>query len=93
MYANYTFYRWAGTDRMSKEVEERRVSREEAADELQKIADALRADDTLDMTINNRTIHLSPADEIAVEVSVHEKSSLLRGNREGVTVKLDWKPQ
>lgn len=77
---------------MPKELEERDVSREEAAEQLQEIAAALRTGDTMDIAINNRTIHLSPSETVALEVGVREKSTLLRGNREGITIEIDWKP-
>ena len=77
---------------MARELEEQNVSHEEAADRLEKIADALRTGDSLDITVRNRTVHLSPTEQLAMEVSVREKSTLLRGNREGITIKLDWKP-
>lgn len=77
---------------MSKEVEERDLSREEAAEHLQEIAAALRTGDTMDIDINNRTVHLSPAETVALEVAVDERSTLLRGDREAVTLKLGWKP-
>lgn len=78
---------------MAKELEERTVSREEAADRLVSLAAQIRGEGSLDVNVNNRTIHLSPADELAMEVGVRERSTLLRGNREGLTIKLDWKPQ
>lgn len=76
---------------MAKELEERDVSREEAAERLERIADELRTDGSFD--VNNRTVHLSPPSKVGMEVGVRERSTLLRGNREGVTIKLDWKPE
>lgn len=75
---------------MSSELEERNVPREEAAEHLQKIAGALRTGDTVDMGVNNQTVHLSPADTITHEVGVDEKWPVLRGDREAVTVEVDW---
>jgi len=77
---------------MAKELEERDVSQEEAAARLEEIADQVRMGDSMDISVNNRTIHLSPASQIAMGVGVRERSTLLRGNREGITIKLDWKP-
>lgn len=78
---------------MAKELEERTVTREEAADRLERLAAEIRAEGGADVTVNNRTIHLSPSSEVAMEVGVRERSSLLRGDREGLTIKLDWKPE
>lgn len=78
---------------MAKELEETTVSREEAARRLEELADELRRDDVFDVSVNNRTVHLSPGAQLAMEVGVRESSSLLRGSREGLTIKLDWKPE
>lgn len=78
---------------MAKEIEERTVSREAAADRLEDVAARLRAEGSFDMNVSNRTIHLSPPEEVGMEVSVRERSTLLRGDREGLTVKLDWRPE
>jgi amphi-Trp domain-containing protein len=78
---------------MAKELEDADVTREEAANRLEELAAGLRGDDSFDVTINNRTIHLSPPDDLALEVGVRESSSILRGEREGITIKLDWKPE
>lgn len=80
-------------ERMAKELDENEVSLEEAAQRLEAIAAELRDEDTLDIDIENRTVHLSPPSTIAMEVGVRETSSLLRGDRETVTIKLDWKPE
>jgi len=78
---------------MAKELEERTVTRDEAADRLESIAADLRGDDQFDVNVNNRTIHLSPPAKFGMEVGVRETSSMLRGDRETLTVKIDWKPE
>lgn len=78
---------------MAKETEERKVTREEAAQRLEAIAEDLRNEGPFDVNVNNRTVHLSPPDDVGMEVGVREKSTLLRGSREGVTIKFDWKPE
>lgn len=78
---------------MVKELEEAAVSREEAAERLETLADALRAEGEFDVTVGNRTVHLSPPGEIGLEVGVREKASRLRGDRESVTIKMDWQPE
>lgn len=78
---------------MAKDLDENEVSLEEAAQRLEGIAAELRDEDTFDIDIENRTVHLSPPSTIAMEVGVRETSSLLRGNRETVTIKLDWRPE
>ena len=78
---------------MAKELEEGAVTREEAAERLEDIAERLRGEGSFDVSVNNRTIHLSPASELGLQAGVREKSTFLRGNREGITIKLDWKPR
>ncbi|WP_436929952.1 amphi-Trp domain-containing protein [Halosimplex halobium] len=78
---------------MAKELEELDMTRDEAADKLESIAADLRGDGTFDVNVNNRTVHLTPPEEIGMEIGVRETSSLLRGSREAFTVKLDWKPE
>jgi amphi-Trp domain-containing protein len=82
-----------GRKRMAKDLDENEMSLEEAAQRLEALAAELRDEDTFDIDIENRTVHLSPPSTIAMEVGVRETSSLLRGARETVTIKMDWKPQ
>ena len=77
----------------NKELEENELTREEAADRLEELAADLRTGGSFDINVGNRTIHLSPASSIGMEVGVRESSSLLRGGRETVTIKMDWKPE
>lgn len=67
------------------------VTREEAADRLEALADELREGDC-DVRVGNKTVSVRPTSSIAYEVGVRESSSILRGNRESVTVKMDWRP-
>lgn len=69
------------------------MSREEAADRLRELADRLDREGQFDVDVNNKTISLDPTTSIGYEIGVRESSSLLRGSRESVTLKLDWKPK
>ena len=68
---------------MARELAELDVTRDEAADRLEAIADERRNAGSFDAHVNNCTVHLSPPDRIGVELGVCETSSLLRGGREG----------
>ncbi|AGB31916.1 hypothetical protein C488_06455 [Natrinema pellirubrum DSM 15624] len=68
------------------------VTREEAADQLRALADEIEGTGQATVRTGNKTVDLTPSESIAYEVGVRERSSILRGNRETVTVKLDWKP-
>ncbi|WP_435156927.1 amphi-Trp domain-containing protein [Haladaptatus sp. DFWS20] len=76
-----------------KTLHEEKISREEVADRLQAIAHELRENGDADIDVGNKTVTLSPPDAVAYEISTRESSSVLRGNRESVTIKLDWKPE
>ncbi|WP_459193603.1 amphi-Trp domain-containing protein [Halosimplex sp. J119] len=78
---------------MAKELEELDVTREEAAQRLESFAEDLRGEGSFDVNVNNRTVHLAPPEDVGMEIGVREMSSLLRGDREAFTIKLDWKPE
>ena len=78
---------------MAKNLAENEVSLDEAADRLEALAAELRDEDTFDIDVENRTVHLSPPSTIAMEIGIRETSSLLRGDRETVTIEMDWRPQ
>jgi amphi-Trp domain-containing protein len=81
------------TECMAKDLAENEVSLDQAADRLEAIAAELRDEDDFDIDVENRTVHLSPPSTIAMEIGVRETSSLLRGDRETVTIKMDWSPE
>ncbi|WP_433631286.1 amphi-Trp domain-containing protein [Halomicrococcus sp. NG-SE-24] len=60
---------------------------------MQALAHQLRDGDNADVDVGNKTITLSPRDTIGYEIGIRESSSVLRGSRESVTIKLDWKPK
>jgi len=76
-----------------KTLHEEKISREEVAERLESIADQLRGDGDADIDVGNKTVTLSPTENIAYEIGTRESSSVLRGDRETVTIKLDWKPK
>jgi amphi-Trp domain-containing protein len=75
-----------------KNINEDELDRAEAADRLREIADDLEAGEQFDVDIGNKTIALHPSSTVGFEVGVRESSSILRGNRESVTIKMDWRP-
>lgn len=78
---------------MPKEVDEGNDTRNNIADRLREIADQIDEEGEAEFQVRNRTISLAPPDSINYMVEVREKSTRFRGNRESVTVKMDWKPQ
>ena len=76
-----------------KTLHEEKLSRKEAADRLDAIADQLREKGDANVDVGNKTVTLSPRKKIGYEIGIRESSSVLRGDRETVTIKLDWKPK
>lgn len=77
---------------VEKTLNEEEFTREQAADRLEQLADELRAGQ-MNVQVGNKTVELSPPESIAFEIGVRERSSILRGNHETVSIKLDWKPE
>lgn len=82
-----------------KTLNEERLSRSEAAEQLRELADELDAESDEDdggeisVPVGNKHVRLSPPETIGYEIGVREGSSVLRGSRETITLKLDWKPE
>lgn len=66
------------------------VTREEAADLVQELASELRGDDTAEIRVGNKRLTLSPSPELDYGIEVEERSPMLGGPREKVTVTLVW---
>lgn len=75
-----------------KQLSEEQLTRDEAADRLRALADEIEGTGSSNVRTGNKTVELRPPDTIAYEVGVRERSSILRGGRETVTIKMDWKP-
>ncbi|MDF9746956.1 amphi-Trp domain-containing protein [Natrinema salsiterrestre] len=75
-----------------KQLSEEQLTRDEAADRLRALADELEGDGSAQVRTGNKTVELRPPTTIAYEVGIRERSSILRGGRETVTIKMDWKP-
>ncbi|AFZ71775.1 amphi-Trp domain-containing protein [Natronobacterium gregoryi] len=66
------------------------LPREEAADLLQELARELRNDSTADVQVGNKMLTLSPSRTLEYGIEVEERSPMLGGDREEVTVTLEW---
>ncbi|MFC4550973.1 MULTISPECIES: amphi-Trp domain-containing protein [Halorussus] len=77
---------------MSKTSHQERLSREEAADRLQTLAQEIRSGEAA-VQVGNKTVRLSPSEQVSYEIDVAEQSSFLRGSRESVEIELEWKPE
>ena len=76
---------------VEKTLNAEKLSREETASRLRALADAIEGDDDADVRVGNKRITLRPRSSVGYEVGVRERSSVLRGSRESVTVTLEWK--
>lgn len=69
-----------------------KVAPEEVAERLHELAEEFEAGDEVVARTGNKTVELSPSDPLAYELTVRERGSVLRGNRESVTIRMDWIP-
>lgn len=75
------------SDKTSNEQE---LSRNEVADHLQELAREIRGEGPTDIAVGNKNVGLSPASVIEYDIAVEERSPMLGGERETITVTLDW---
>jgi amphi-Trp domain-containing protein len=78
---------------VSKTLNAEKLSREETANRLRALADAIEGgeDDDAEVRVGNKQVTLRPRSTVGYEVGVRERSSVLRGSRESVTVTMEWK--
>jgi amphi-Trp domain-containing protein len=69
------------------------LDRAAAADTLNDIASALREGEEMRVRVGNKEIELTPPETVNYRIEVTEKRTRFRGNRETVTIELDWKPE
>lgn len=67
------------------------VSTTELARHFREIADAFEDDQTR-ISIGNKSVRVSPPEEVNYSIDVIERSALLRGNHETVEIEVSWKP-
>lgn len=69
------------------------MTRDELASYLSTLAQEFDSDtEEIDIMVGNKTVSLSPSENVNVSVDVVERSSMLRGNQETVAIELNWKP-
>ncbi|AGB37691.1 amphi-Trp domain-containing protein [Natronococcus occultus] len=66
------------------------VSRDEAADLLQDLAREIRGEGPVDVHVGNKTLALTPSSTLEYGIEVEERSPMLGGDREEITVTLEW---
>ena len=73
-----------------KTTNEEEVSREQAADMIEDLARELRSGGSADVTVGNKLLTLSPSPQVEYKIEVEERSPMLGGEREQVTVRVGW---
>lgn len=73
--------------------DEQDVSRDEAADLLQGLAREIRGEGRADVEVGNKTVELHPASAMSYGIEIEERSPMLGGQRETITVTLDWESE
>jgi len=74
-------------------VQGKKVERTVAADKLNDIAGSFRGGGPIEIRVGNKTVNLSPPEQINYNIEVVEKQRRFRGNHERITIELDWKPE
>lgn len=69
------------------------LERQIVADRLNDLADELRAGEQMSVKVGNKKVDLRPTEQLNYRIDVVEKKKLLGGDREKVTIELDWKPK
>lgn len=72
---------------------EETMPRPELAAYLEELAAEFeRGGEEIAVAVGNKTVALHPPENVDIEVDVVERSSVLRGERETIDIKLSWKP-
>ncbi|WP_049923784.1 amphi-Trp domain-containing protein [Halopiger djelfimassiliensis] len=66
------------------------LPREEAADLLQELARELREQEPAEIRVGNKMLTLSPSSLLEYGIEVEERSPMIGGDREEITVTLEW---
>jgi amphi-Trp domain-containing protein len=69
------------------------LDRAVAAETLTDIASALKEGEEMRVQVGNKEIELDPPETVNYRIEVTEKRTRFRGDRETVSIELDWKPE
>ena len=67
------------------------VSRQEFATYLRNLADQFESDGDAQIQIGNKSVTVHPAKSVRREVTVIERSAILRGDKEALDLEVKWK--
>ncbi|GAB3668828.1 amphi-Trp domain-containing protein [Halopiger thermotolerans] len=66
------------------------VTRDEAAELVEELAAELRGTGPAQVQVGNKLLTLTPASTVEYDIEVEERSPMLRGDREEITVTIGW---
>lgn len=69
------------------------MSREDLAAYLRDLADELDGEGESNVPVGNKTVTLHPSHEVDCDVTVEERSPMIGGESETVTVEMSWSPE
>lgn len=69
------------------------LSREEAAGELEALANELRGGTDITVSVGNKSVALTPRDTVDYEIEVSEREPMLGDKRESISIDLHWKAE
>ncbi|WP_135535637.1 amphi-Trp domain-containing protein [Halostella pelagica] len=70
-----------------------RMNRKEMGEYLQRLGEQMADEGPISVPVANRRVQLHPAEAISCDIEVVERSTLLRGDRETISMEISWKPQ
>ncbi|EMA50357.1 amphi-Trp domain-containing protein [Halococcus thailandensis] len=69
------------------------LSRDEAAEALESLANELRGDAEMTVLAGNKSVALTPRDTLDYEIEVSEREPMLGDKRESISIDLNWKAE
>lgn len=66
------------------------LPRNDAATRIQDLARQLEGEGIAEVQVGNKTVTLSPASNVEYAIEVEERSPMLGGRREEISIELEW---
>ncbi len=66
------------------------MTRTELANYLHELAEEFEGDGEMTVPVGNKTVKLTPTDEVDVDIEVAERSAMLGGDKETITLDVNW---
>jgi amphi-Trp domain-containing protein len=66
------------------------MTRAELANYLHELAEAFDGEGEMTVPVGNKTVTLTPTEEVNTDIEVAERSAMLGGDKESITLDLNW---